>query len=73
VTNLSEPRFAHPENEPTQEEILAVVSAAVAQMLSSRTPSQAATSDPAKKALPWRFSGRWWATPLVLRRERPLA
>ncbi len=72
MSNLFEPRPNHLQNEPTQEEILAAVSGAVVQLLSSQTPSQAPANDPAKKALPWRFSGRWWATPLVLRRERPV-
>jgi hypothetical protein len=27
--------------------------------------------EPARRANPWRFSGRWWARPQPVRRERP--
>jgi len=73
VRNLSAMQPAEADVEPTQEELVAVVSAAVARMLLAQPRSHPPANDPASKALPWRFSGRWWATPLVLRRERPIA
>jgi hypothetical protein len=27
--------------------------------------------EPERTTPPWRFSGRWWATPLPMRRARP--
>ncbi len=48
---------------------LAAIVAAVA--LLGERPSVAEASDSAQLA--WRFSGRWWHGPTVLRRERPWA
>jgi hypothetical protein len=57
-----------PRPEPT-EEVLAVITAA-AQMV---WPEPAAPDelDPVHQS--WRFSGRWWNKPSVLRRDRPWA
>jgi hypothetical protein len=50
-------------------EVLAVITAAV--QLSWPQPAPPDEQDPAHET--WRFSGRWWAKPTPLRRERPWA
>jgi hypothetical protein len=57
-----------PRSEPAPE-ALAVIAAA-AQLLWSR-PVAAEAPHPAHDA--WRFSGRWWAQPALVRRSRPWA
>ena len=51
----------------TDPEILAILVAAVDQAW----PRPVVTAAPAPAPSNWRFSGRWWATPLPLRRDRP--
>jgi len=53
-----------PEIDP---EILAVLAAAVDQAW----PRIVVAPAEARPSSSWRFSGRWWATPLPLRRARP--
>lgn len=49
-------------------EVLAIISAAVGVLLSSRPPSQS----PLEQDVPnWRFSGRWWNEPIAVRRSHP--
>ncbi len=55
-----------PEVDPV---VLAVLAAAVEQTWPRAVVAEAATDRPSA----WRFSGRWWATPLPLRRARPAA
>ena len=50
-------------------EVLAAIAAAV-QMAWPR-PAEPDANDPVHQA--WRFSGRWWAKPAPLRRDRPWA
>jgi hypothetical protein len=52
---------------PTEEEAAAIVAA-----LEALWPRPAvAVPEPTRQPSAWRFSGRWWALPLPLRRERP--
>lgn len=52
---------------PNEEEAAAIAAAAV--ML---WPQPAAAAPPATRSnVGWRFSGRWWATDAITRRERP--
>jgi hypothetical protein len=52
---------------PTDEEAAAIVAAAEALW-----PRPVAGAAPARVVSPaWRFSGRWWAGPINLRRIRP--
>jgi hypothetical protein len=53
--------------EPTEEEAAAIVAAYEALW---PTPVVAG-GGLVRVTPPWRFSGRWWATPLPLRRARP--
>ena len=55
-----------PEVDP---EVLAVLAAAVDQAWPR--PVAVAVEDPARHRSSWRFSGRWWAQPTPLRRDRP--
>ena len=57
-----------PRPEPSAE-VLAVISAAVQLTWPQAGPPD--EQDPAHET--WRFSGRWWAKPTPLRRERPWA
>jgi len=53
-----------PEPEPA---VLAAIAAAVEQAWPTAPPVE-----PERAATPvWRFSGRWWTTPVPLRRSRP--
>lgn len=54
---------------PTDDEAVAIVAAVEA--LWPRPVVLAATEQRARDAT-WRFSGRWWAAPLPLRRDRPV-
>ena len=53
-----------PEPEPG---VLAAIVAAVEQCWPRPLPAR----DPGPTTPVWRFSGRWWAKPTTLRRERP--
>jgi hypothetical protein len=53
--------------QPTDEEAAAIVAAYEA--LWPKPVIAVGTSE--RTTPPWRFSGRWWASPLVLRRPRP--
>ena len=56
-----------PEPDPA---IVALVASAVDQLFSAAAvPPTGDAQDPAHQA--WRFSGRWWARPLPVRRRRP--
>jgi hypothetical protein len=52
---------------PNEEETAAIVAAVEA--LWPRP--MVVVAEPAAQPSPWRFSGRWWARPLPLRRDRP--
>ena len=54
---------------PTDEEVAVLLAAAVV-ALSGSVRAQG-TPPPASTQTAWRFSGRWWAHPIVRRRERP--
>jgi hypothetical protein len=51
-------------------EVLAVIAAAV-ELAWPRPAAPPDDGDPLHEA--WRFSGRWWAKPMLLRRDRPQA
>ena len=53
--------------EPTDEEVAAIVAAAEAVWPRPVITTGAAVADVDR----WRFSGRWWAKPVPMRRERP--
>jgi len=55
-----------PPPEPPPEVVAAI--AAAAQLL---WPRPQAPGAPDEAHLAWRFSGRWWARPMPMRRERP--
>ena len=57
-----------PRPEPPPEALAAIVAAA--QLLWAR-PAAPEETQPAHDA--WRFSGRWWAQPALVRRARPWA
>jgi hypothetical protein len=51
----------------SEEEVAAIVEA-----IEALWPKPALTDSPAPRRVPtWRFSNRWWVTPLPTRRERP--
>jgi hypothetical protein len=50
-------------------DVLAAITAAATQLFSRRVVA-APVEDPSHLA--WRFSGRWWARPLIVRRARPI-
>ena len=52
---------------PADEEMAAIVAAVEAAWPRPRPPA----GDDEMPATAWRFSGRWWARPLVARRDRP--
>jgi hypothetical protein len=52
--------------QPTDEEAAAIVAA-----YEALWPKPVGGAGAARVTPPWRFSGRWWASPLVLRRARP--
>jgi hypothetical protein len=58
--------LARPEPSP---EVLAIITAA-AELVWPR-PAVPDAQDPTHDA--WRFSGRWWAQPVTMRRSRPWA
>jgi hypothetical protein len=58
-----------PRPEPPAEALAAIVAAA--QLLWARPAAAPEESRPALDA--WRFSGRWWAQPALVRRARPWA
>ena len=53
---------------PNNEELAAIVAAVEAMW--PRPVITDASQNPLR-APTWRFSGRWWATPLAVRRDRP--
>ena len=57
---------AHITPEPSVDEVIAIVAAYEALWPKPLLPAESPRTTP-----PWRFSGRWWATPLPLRRGRP--
>jgi hypothetical protein len=52
---------------PTDEEVVALMAAVEALW----PKPVVATTAPRPRNRAWRFSGRWWATPLPVRRDRP--
>ncbi|MEX0767644.1 MAG: hypothetical protein WD029_04145 [Microthrixaceae bacterium] len=52
--------------EPTEEEAAAIVAA-----VQLGLPSAAASNTDAEPVSRWRFSGRWWSSPVPTRRARP--
>jgi hypothetical protein len=52
--------------EPTDEEVAAIVAAVEAVW-----PRPVLAAGPASEPDRWRFSGRWWAKPVPVRRDRP--
>ncbi len=52
---------------PTDEEAVAIVAAM--EVLWPRPV--VAVSEPVRRDRSWKFSGRWWARPVAIRRERP--
>ena len=53
-------------NAPSDEELAAIVTAV--EMVWPRTVIVERPDEPSDA---WRFSGRWWARPILARRERP--
>ena len=53
---------------PPSDDEMAAITAAVEVLWPRPAPLQ---SDPDTPLTAWRFSGRWWARPLVARRDRP--
>ncbi|HLI24354.1 MAG TPA: hypothetical protein VKU91_05335 [Acidimicrobiales bacterium] len=53
-------------NDPTDEELAAIVAAVEVAWPSRRRPELPATGPP-----PWRFAGRWWSQPVAVSRQRP--
>jgi hypothetical protein len=53
--------------EPTAEEAAAIMAAYEAVW----PKPLVLVGEPERTTPPWRFSGRWWATPLPMRRARP--
>lgn len=51
-------------------DVLAAIEAAVA-LAWPQPLGGGAQSDPRRAGAAWRFSGRWWAAPQSLRRDRP--
>ncbi len=56
------------EGELDDEEAVAIISAAVREILSRRRTLQ---TQVAQDELAWRFSGRWWNEPVATGRKRP--
>jgi hypothetical protein len=61
-------RLGLPERPQPDDRVLAVLAAAVAEAWPKPQPVR---EEPDARALAWRFSGRWWYGPPVLRRRRP--
>ena len=53
---------------PSAEEAVAIIAAAEALW---PKPLMLAATEQATESRAWRFSGRWWSTPLPARRARP--
>ena len=53
---------------PDDEEAVAIITAAVREILSRRRSLQ---TQVAQDELAWRFSGRWWNQPVATGRKRP--
>lgn len=56
------------EANPDEAEIIAVVSAAVAELVAG---GRAVELQVDQDSLRWRFSGRWWNQPIAIGRRRP--
>lgn len=54
---------------PPSAAVLAVIAAAVDQVWPR--PVAEVVTGPDQDRASWRFSGRWWSRPMLLRRERP--
>jgi hypothetical protein len=54
------------DSHPTEEELAAIVAA-----VEAAWPRPAAVAGPPDRPAAWRFSGRWWAKPIPVRRDRP--
>ncbi len=57
------------------DDAVAVMIAAAVTGLACTSSGGAIIGDPegvSREDTPWKFSGRWWAAPLVLRRSRPI-
>ena len=52
--------------EPAEEEAAAIAAVVTLAMSASGEPEPATPTAPR-----WRFSGRWWSTPITSRRSRP--
>jgi hypothetical protein len=53
-------------NTPSDEELVAIVTA-----VEMVWPRPIIVERPVEPSDAWRFSGRWWARPILARRERP--
>ena len=53
---------------PSDDELAAIIAA-----VEVAWPKPMATADDGEGVPAWRFSGRWWAGPIPLRRQRPWA
>jgi hypothetical protein len=51
---------------PSEEEMVAIVAA-----IEAVWPRSGAAEEPPEPPSRWRFSGRWWAKPVPVRRPRP--
>jgi hypothetical protein len=70
VAGTSDKRRARPLDDlPSDEEVAVVVSSFLAVL--EGTALRRSVSAPKTTSPTWRFSGRWWAHPVVRRRERP--
>ena len=56
-----------PLSQPSDEDLAAIIAAVEAVW----PRPQPAEPPPFNRPSPWRFSGRWWARPIPMRRERP--
>jgi hypothetical protein len=53
---------------PTDEEMAAIIAAIT---MTWPQPAPSPSRDTAQTTPAWRFSGRWWARPVAMRRARP--
>jgi len=53
---------------PSGEELAAVIAA-----VEATWPRPVIAADVDRRTPAWRFSGRWWAAPAIVRRQRPSA
>ncbi len=57
--------------QPSDEEAIAAIVAAFQSLVPSPSGDPSSYESDAAQSNSWRFSGRWWSEPLVLRRSRP--